>query len=101
MTRLQHIKKRVETILQNDFEARDDDRYLYYLVCKQICEEQGFDVDALSFRSVMMNKEIVLPNTESVRRCRQKLQEENENLWGVRREERMQLQGEYIDFVRE
>ena len=88
MARLQYIKKRVETILQNDFEARDDDRYLYYLVCKQI-------------RSVMMNKEILLPNTESVRRCRQKLQEENENLWGNRREERMQLQGEYIDFARE
>lgn len=96
--KLNKICNRVEHILQNNYEARDDDRLLYYLVCKQICSEQDMNIDRLSFKSVMMNKNIKLPNYESVRRSRQKIQEANPSLWGDRKMEREALQEAYKKF---
>lgn len=99
-TPLERMKNRVRRILKENFEARDDDKLLYYLVCKEYCEEQGYDVDHIEFRVVMFEKKCKIPNMESVRRVRCKLQEEDKSLWGNRRQERMEAQAAYLDFVR-
>lgn len=100
-TPMEQMKKRVHRILLEDYKARDDDQYLYYLVCKEYCEEQGYNVDTIQFRTVMLEKKCNIPNMSTVRRCRAKLQEEDKSLWGDRRQERMEAQEAYLDFVRE
>ena len=93
------IKERCENIMTNIYETRDDDKLLYYHVCKEIGLENGINVDSLSFKAVMTNPNMTFPSTESVRRCRQKLQEENHNLWGDKREIRMQHCEDYKNFA--
>ena len=99
--RLMCLKEKIENILENNYEARDNDKILYYEVCKDFCLLQGIDVDSLTLRQAMFDKKLILPNMESVRRCRQKIQEENPKLWGDRREERMQAMAIYEEFSRE
>lgn len=100
-TPLEKMKMRVKRIMTENFESRDDDKLLYYLVCKEYCEEQGYNVDNIPFRTVMFEKKCRIPNMESVRRCRQKLQEEDKTLWGVRRRERMEAQEAFVAFARQ
>ncbi len=99
MTRLNNLKNKVKLILKDVYEARDDDKLLYYYICKSIGLEYGINVDKYSFKDVMLNKDLDLPNMESVRRVRQKLQEESKEYWGDKRYERMKAQEEYIEFA--
>ena len=77
MTRLNALKNKIKIILKDIYETRDDDKLLYYHVCKRIGLEYGIDIDNISFKDVMTNKSIEFPNMDSVRRVRQKLQEES------------------------
>ena len=95
-----HLKNRIEKILRNNFETRDSDKALYYEVCKEICAENGYNIDQIAFKAVMLDKVVVLPTPETVSRLRRLLQEHDPSLWGNRREERMRAQEDYIDFVR-
>ncbi len=96
-----YLKNRVEKILKNNFESRDNDKVLYYEVCKEICQENGYNIDEIGFKAVMFDKVVEFPVSESVTRCRRKLQENNPKLWGNRREERMRAQEAFLDFARE
>lgn len=92
--RLNRVKKRVERILTDFYEARDDDRLLYYLVCKEVCAERGVDINQEPFSIILGD---VLPSYESVRRSRAKIQSENKNLWGEKKLKRDELQEDWID----
>ena len=98
---LEKMKNRIRRILTENFEARDNDNLLYYIVCKEFCEERGYNVDNLPYRTVMFEKKCRIPNFESVGRCRRKLQEEDKSLWGNRRQERMDAQAAYVEFTRQ
>ena len=92
--RLNRVKKRVERILTDFYESRDDDRLLYYLVCKEVCEERGVDINQEPFSIILSD---VLPSYESVRRSRAKIQSENKNLWGDKKLKRDELQEDWIE----
>lgn len=99
--RLKKIKDVVKEILEENFEARDNDQILYYEFCKKLCEAEGYEIDKISFKSVMFDKVITFPNYESVSRCRRKLQENDTSLWGERREERMALADDFRESIHE
>lgn len=81
MDNLRNTKNLVRTALETSMKARNSDNYLYYMVCKSIMRTRGVDIDALSFREGLLQREQYnLPNYETVRRARQKLQQENPNL---------------------
>lgn len=74
---LHKISKLVKDILEKNEAARNSDMLLYLECCKRI------NAEAISnpFMYVIGHlKELGLPNTETVRRARQKIQEENEEL---------------------
>ena len=71
MNELKAISKIVESILNDDPKARDDDRYLYLQIVKQMKPSTEFE----PFAFVIMDKS--LPTPETVRRARQKVQEQN------------------------
>jgi hypothetical protein len=60
------LEKRIKYLLINYPQVRDNDRHLYYLVCKSM----GLNVE-ISFKDWCRSN---YPNTESVRRCRAKIQ---------------------------
>ena len=71
----------VQDILTTNIASRNSDNYLFYLVCKHQLDEQGIDVDKIGFKKLFLSlKEYGLPQFETVRRTRQKLQEENPEL---------------------
>lgn len=79
---LKETAKLVKVILENYPIARDSDQYLYLRVAKSL------NPDSLErpFVEVMANlKELGLPCFETVRRCRQKVQEENPRLKGTQK----------------
>lgn len=75
------IKEKVEFLLKNYPDLRDDDFRLisnYFAFLMQGKIEQMSATDFLKLFS-----QGKLPHTESIRRCRQKLQEENPELRGL------------------
>lgn len=71
---LNTVRAIVKDVLEEDMQARNSDMHLYIKICERINPE------ALSepFGFVLENlKEMDLPNFETVRRSRQKLQEDN------------------------
>ncbi len=77
MSKLKQITKIVEHYLTERPETRGNDDLLYGYVC----EDFNRDAITLPFCVVMSNrKSLGIPPFESVRRCRQKLQEHNEHL---------------------
>lgn len=77
---MSNLKKTTEVVkhyLTERPETRNDDDILYGYVC----EDFNRDAITLPFCVVMSNrKKLGIPPFESVRRCRQKLQEQNEHL---------------------
>lgn len=74
MRDIKNIKKQVEKILIDNPGARNSDLELYVL----LCEEINPDACKRPFAEVMLHrKEYGLPNTETVRRSRQYIQEHN------------------------
>lgn len=77
MSKLKQVTKIVEYYLTERAETRSNDDLLYGYVCESI----NRDVVTLPFCVVLSNrKQLGIPPFESVRRCRQKLQEHNEHL---------------------
>lgn len=97
MSRLKTLKAEVESILRRYPATRSDDRFLIRVLYQQCYGVHYYD----SFGSVIMNSS--LPSFESIRRCRQKLQEHDESLRGTKDSEdaRLAKQEEYIEFARE
>ena len=81
MDNLRNTKNLVGNALETSKKARNNDNYLYYLVCKAIMKARGVNIDALSFRDGLLHREQYhLPNSETVRRARQKIQQEDPSL---------------------
>lgn len=81
MENLRNTKNLVREALRVSKKARNSDDYLYYLVCKSIMQTEGYKIDQMSFQRVMLKrKEYGLPGYETVRRTRQKCQQEYPDL---------------------
>ena len=84
MDSLKNTKKLVRKALESSVKARNSDNYLYYLICKSVMQSKGVDISGVSFRDGLLNRKLYgLPNYETVRRARQKLQQENPELAGT------------------
>ena len=94
MTRLKRMQDKVEYLLAQYPATRDDDRKLIGAVYTVF---YGVDVNA-PFKDILLNDK--LPNFETIRRCRQKAQEENEALRGKRDKERIDRQKEYLEYAK-
>lgn len=97
MSRLTTIAQMVESILEQYPGTRDDDRELI-----QVLYGKYYGVDYYQpFGSVLRRKD--LPSFESIRRTRQKIQEQNESLRGTKETEkkRLEAQEDHIEFARE
>lgn len=97
MSRLKTIQQMVEDILRQYPGTRSDDRELI-----QTLYGKYYGVDYYKpFGAVIRDRS--LPSFESIRRCRQKLQEHNEDLRGNKKSENARLtkQEEYIEYARE
>lgn len=71
MQNLKAISKIVKYILEIDPATRSNDSLLYY----RVCEFMNKDVLSMPFGMVLLSmKSLKMPNTESVRRSRQKVQ---------------------------
>lgn len=98
MNDLRTIKGAVKRILENDVLSRSSDLRLYRL----IAQEANEDAIEMSFGYVLSNLgELGLPNFESVRRARQRVQGENPGLRpnAVVADARRKLEDEYYDFA--
>lgn len=84
MDNLRNTKKLVEEALKASVKARNSDEYLYYIICKGIMKANGYAIEKTSFTRVwLMRKDYGLPIYETVRRTRQKIQQENPELAGT------------------
>lgn len=80
---IKKVKDVVREILVENEEARESDDLLYLLVCQEMCEKNLYKI---SFADAFLNrKELNLPPFESVRRSRQKWQEDCPILRGNKR----------------
>lgn len=95
MSKLNTIKAQVEYILRRYPATRNDDRFLIRVLYQKFYNVHYYD----SFGAVLMNTK--LPSFESIRRCRQKIQEQDESLRGTKESAKARLdkQVEYIEFV--
>jgi hypothetical protein len=80
------VKNRVRNILETNKEARDCDRLLISIIWS---EDSRYIEDKKEFLDMLINGELTSP--ETIRRCRQRLQEENETLRGYKYKLRKQL----------
>lgn len=97
MNKLNTLKAKVEEVLRNFPDTRSDDRKLIRVVYYKYYNVHSYD----AFGHVLMNTK--LPSFESIRRCRQKIQEHDESLRGTDESEqaRMNKQIEYIEFAQQ
>ena len=97
MTELKTIQQKVEEILRQYPGTRNDDRELIQVYYGKY---EGIDYYT-PFGAVLRNKN--LPSFESIRRTRQKLQSENEDLRGDKYTEqrRLDAQIDYIEYSQE
>lgn len=92
MDNLRNTAKLVKHALLNSVRARSSDNYLYYLICKGKLQGQGVDISSISFQEGLLNRSAYgLPNYETVRRTRQKLQEQFPELAGTAEVEAMRV----------
>lgn len=97
MAKILTIHQMVERILRDYPGTRDDDRELIKTLYGKY-----YGVDYYKpWGAVIKDKN--LPSFESIRRCRQKLQEQNEDLRGSKKSEEARLakQEEYLEYARE
>lgn len=104
MNDLKNVSKLVKDALINHPDARNSDNYLYYVICHDILEKMGLNIDKLSLTNALLNRKVFgLPVFETVRRSRQKVQEHHPELCGTdeAEEARSYLEEEYRDYARE
>ena len=97
---LKNISELVKFLLEEKPETRDSDMRLYIEVCKMINPESvKFPVEYV----LLHLKEFKLPNTETVRRTRQKVQATYPELAGNRKVEKARAENEKVfrQFARE
>ena len=75
MSRINTIHNKVKRILENNPETRSDDWLLILEVWKE-CISTDITVETLLKNHIELN----VPNFESIRRCRQKIQADNPHL---------------------
>lgn len=80
------VKQRVKSILEVNKDTRDCDRLLISIIWS---EDSRYIEDKKDFLDMLINGELTSP--ETIRRCRQRLQEENETLRGYKYKLRKQL----------
>ena len=91
-------------VLLNNPAARNSDNYLYSLVCEKRLAEKGLTIDKISFKEgLLAQKEYNLPNFETVRRTRQKLQAQFPELSGAKcvMESRAKREKVFREYARE
>lgn len=77
MKDLSTIKALVQSILERDEKARDNDSYLYFCVINNIAQSTNIDLSKISVTAFLLNiNALNFPPFESVRRSRQKVQAE-------------------------
>ena len=96
MDRLKTMQNKVEWVLTNYPQARDNDNLLINIIYTRF---YGVNVSCRSFKDVTLYTK--LPAYETIRRCRQKAQADHEELRGKRDKERLERQKEYIEFATE
>lgn len=80
-----------EALLRNP-NARNSDNYLYYLICKAKLAGSGIDISKISFQDGLLHRnDYGLPNFETVRRTRQKVQQCFPELAGTAEVEAMRV----------
>jgi hypothetical protein len=99
LTHLKHVTDKVEYLLINHPETRDSDKLLYLALLRLFygMDDTVFNKGYDGFKQWFMSKDT--PPPESVRRCRQKLQEHNPELWGSVRFERAKEQAAVRDWA--
>lgn len=103
MSNIREVSGQVKAILEKDVQSRNSDDRLYYLVCKERLEEDGFNFMDLSFAAAMLyRKQYGIPPYESVRRTRQKIQQAFPELRGNTEVEAMRMvkEEEYRAYAR-
>ena len=97
MSRLQKIQTQVQDILERFPSTRSNDRLLIRTMYERYYGVDYYD----SFGSIMMRTD--LPSFESIRRARQKIQADREDLRGDKKSEkaRLEKQLDYIRFAKE
>ena len=83
------IKQRVRNILELNKEARDCDRLLTTLIWENEIEKYKNEITVFDF--LIMFEKGCFTHFESIRRCRQKLQQEDESLRGLKYNKRQRL----------
>ena len=84
--------------------ARNSDNVLYSIVCEKRLQEKGLTIDKISFKEgLLAQKEYNLPNFETVRRTRQKLQAQFPELTGAKNvmEARAKREKVFREYARE
>lgn len=77
MEELKHTTDIVKNILEHDEHARNCDGYLYLKVLNICGKEKGLDMNTMTVADFLLNRhEYALPPAETVRRTRQKVQQE-------------------------
>lgn len=83
--KMENIKDTVEQVLIGNDKARDDDNYLYMLICESHAMKNGISLKNVSVLNFFLRmNEYGFPTLESVGRARRKVQEEYPELCGSR-----------------
>lgn len=96
MDRLKTMQKKVEWALNRYPQTRDNDRLLVGVIYAYF---YNVNVECETFKTVLMNDK--LPSFETIRRCRQKAQEQHPELRGKRDKERLERQREFVEYATE
>lgn len=103
MDNLTKLSELVHDILVKNEKARNSDTYLYYIVCNEELKSNGHDISKITLAdSLLRREELGLPPFESVRRTRQKIQHDNQELAGSKEVEafRSKNEKEYRQYAR-
>ena len=103
MDNLNRISDLVYEALESNERTRNSDTYLYYIVCNEKLKSNGHDISKITLAdSLLRREELGLPPFESVRRTRQKIQHDNQELAGSKEVEafRSKNEKEYRQYAR-
>lgn len=103
MNEIYKVAKRVRTTLEKHPKTRNSDSYLYYIICRDILAALGLDIDRVSLSDgLLYRNSYSLPNYETVRRARQKIQEHCPELAALPEVEAVRIENEkeVREFVR-
>lgn len=90
MESIKNTSELVRVALESNPKTRESDTYLYYVICKGLLKAKGIDISKISLKEGLLHmKDYNLPNYETVRRTRQKLQHDNPELAGTEETEVM------------